>query len=291
MTPLESSRLYDKNASALAASHREAAQPRTRVAQHLEHTARHAIARLADGLRSLTVHRLDEQALIAVLREPQFAPHLLATLSYAHEHQVMEGLMNRRTVTARRVTALVAMQSMPMQMVSPLLHALLNDPVDDIRLLAYGMLDKCEKRVMRQISAERSKLARPLSSDERYQVDKTLAELYWELIYARLVDGDIYAHALEEADSHAAHALRHYPGDGALWRLRGRLAFEARRLDEAEAMLFKAIDCGFPRMRVLPYLAEIAYLRRDYAAVQRYLDDPPPVLSHALAPVAAYWST
>ncbi|VWC37520.1 transmembrane protein [Burkholderia ubonensis] len=225
------------------------------------------------------------------MREPQFAPHLLATLSYAQEHQVKEGLLNRQAAVGRRVTALVAMQTMPVRAASPILHGLLNDPADDVRLLAYGMLDKSEKRVTQQIDVERARLARRLSDDERCRVDKTLAELYCELVYARLVEGDVYRNALEQGDAHAVCALRHQPLDGALWRLRGRLAFETGRLDDADAMLKKAIDCGFPRMRVLPYLAEIAYLRHDYAAVRRCLDGLPAVPPHRLAPIADYWNT
>ncbi|CAN0622289.1 polysaccharide biosynthesis protein PelE [Burkholderia multivorans] len=248
------------------------------------------IARVAERLRALTFPRLDERMLITLVREPQFAPHLLAHVSYVQEHEVKAGLLNRQVDACRRVTALVAMQSMPLRSTSPILHALLNDPVDDVRLLAYGMLDKCEKRVTQQIAIERSKLAQPLSDDARYRVDKTLAELYGELIYARLVDGDVYRNALEQADAHASYALRLRPLDGALWRLRGRLAFETHRLDDAEAMLQRAIACGFPRMRVVPYLAEIAYLRHDYAAVRRCFDDLPAVPPNLLAPAAAYWT-
>ncbi|KVD82675.1 hypothetical protein WS63_31010 [Burkholderia stagnalis] len=254
-------------------------------------TAADAIARLASRLRAFAFPRLDEGVLIVLVREPQFTPHLLATLSYAQEHQVKEGLLNRRTAIGHRVTALVAMRTMPVRAASPILHALLNDPADDVRLLAYGMLDKSEKRVTQQIVVERAKLARRISDDERYRIDKTLAELHGELVYARLVEGDVYRNALEQADAHALRALHHQPQDGALWRLRGRLAFETGRLDDAEAMLVKAIACGFPRMRVLPYLAEIAYRRRDYAAVRRYLGDLPPVPPHLLAPIADYWKT
>ncbi|KVC82787.1 hypothetical protein WI74_05960 [Burkholderia ubonensis] len=250
-----------------------------------------AIVRLAARLHAFAFPHLDEGAMIALVREPQFAPHLLATLSYAQEHQVKEGLLNRQAAVGRRVTALVAMQTMPVRAASPILHGLLNDPADDVRLLAYGMLDKSEKRVTQQIDVERARLARRLSDDERCRVEKTLAELYCELVYARLVEGDLYRNAIEQGDAHAVRALRHQPLDGALWRLRGRLAFETGRLDDADAMLKKAIDCGFPRMRVLPYLAEIAYLRRDYAAVRRCLDGLPAVPPHRLAPIADYWNT
>ena len=34
-----------------------------------------------------------------------------------------------------------------------------------------------------------------------------------------------------------------------------------------------AIDLGFPRTRLLPYLAEIAYTQRDFAEVKRLLSE------------------
>jgi polysaccharide biosynthesis protein PelE len=250
-----------------------------------------AVVLYATKLRAAALPRLDGQALIAIVREPQFASHLLSKVSYTQSSQVKEDLLNRRAATWRRVTALVALQSMPARTASPILHAMLNDPVDDIRLLAYGMLDKLEKRLTQRVLLERPKLLLRLSDDELYRIDKTLAELYSELIYARLVEGDVYRNALEQAACHAINALRTHRRDAALWRLRGRLAFESRRLEEAEAMFAKAIICGFPRTRILPYLAEIAYLRGDYARVRGYITEmkaiPPPLLGA----VVAYWNT
>jgi hypothetical protein len=242
-------------------------------------------------LRSVALPRLDEQALIAFIREPQFSSHLLSNVSYTRGSQVKEDLLNCRATTWRRVTALFALQSMPPRTASPILHVMLNDPVDDVRLLAYGMLDRLEKALTQRILLERHKLASQLSDEERFRIDKTLAELYSELVYARLVEGDVYRNALEQADCHATNALRTHPRDAALWRLRGRLEFEMRCLDDAEVMFAKSIDCGFPRKRILPYLAELAYLRGDYARVRSLLDEmtaaPPPLLDA----VVAYWIT
>jgi len=85
------------------------------------------------------------------------------------------------------------------------------------------------------------------------------------------VTGDVYRNAADQADGFAAAALEHDPADAALWRLRGRLAIARLDLDGAETMLQRAIDCGFPRDRMLPWLAETAYLRRDFARVRTLL--------------------
>ncbi len=128
-----------------------------------------------------------------------------------------------------------------------------------------------------QILVERPKLDETLhpgiGDDERRRVNKTLAELYSELIYQHLVTGDVYRNAADQADGFASAALALDLNDASLWRLRGRLALDRYDLDAADAMLQRAIDCGFPRDRMLPYLAEGAYLRRDFVRVRSLLGE------------------
>jgi hypothetical protein len=73
-------------------------------------------------------------------------------------------LGNTRAPLPERMTALVAMQSMPTRTASPVLRELLADSTDDIRLLAYGMLDGAEKQLTQKILAE---LPRLESADSR----------------------------------------------------------------------------------------------------------------------------
>lgn len=226
--------------------------------------------------------------------EPEFAASLMGTVSYGRGARLKAELQNQDLDTSMRMTALLAMQSMPARTVSPLLQSMLADPLDDIRLLAYGILDNREKGLTQRILAQRAKLdgkTQPAATgDERRLANRTLAELYSELIYEHLVKGDVYRNAADQADAYARAALEADPGDASLWRLRGRLALDRRELDAADEMLQRAIDCGFPRERMLPYLAEVAYLRRDYARVRRLLAE---VEMHGtlptLGPVLDYW--
>ncbi|MEM5370435.1 sugar ABC transporter permease [Paraburkholderia azotifigens] len=212
---------------------------------------------------------------VVLVEEPEFAANLIGTVSYGRGARLKAELQNADAGTSFRMTALLAMQSMPARTVSPLLQGMLADPLDDIRLLAYGILDNREKALTQQILVERPKLDRKLHPDlsdaERAQANRTLAQLYSELIYENLVTGDVYRNAADQADGFAAAALEHDPHDAALWRLRGRLAIARLDLDGAETMLQRAIDCGFPRDRMLPWLAETAYLRRDFARVRTLL--------------------
>jgi len=227
--------------------------------------------------------------------EPQFAAsHTTGTVTYGRGARLKVELHHADFDTSLRMTALLAMQSMPARTVSPLLQSMLADPLDDIRLLAYGILDNREKALTQRILAQRAKLdgkSQPaVTGEDRRLANKEIAEVYSELIYEHLVKGDVYRNAADQADAYAKAALDDDPSDASLWRLRGRLALDQRKLDVADDMLQRAMDCGFPRERMLPYLAEVAFQRRDYARVRRLLAE---VEQHGtlptLRPVLDYW--
>jgi hypothetical protein len=74
--------------------------------------------------------------------------------------------------------------------------------------------------------------------------------------------------------------------------IRGRLALTNGAADEAAQYMDRAQSLGFPRERLVPWLAEVEYLRGDYARVSELLAS----LGNAAAlpmlkPVARYWST
>jgi len=238
--------------------------------------------------------RTERNRPIDLIYEPEFVANLMGTVSYGRGARLKAELQNAEASTSFRMTALLAMQSMPVRTVSPLLQSMLADPLDDIRLLAYGILDSREKQLTQRILAERAKLdgkGQPAAVGDAWRLaNKTLAELYGELIYENLVTGDVYRNAAEQADAYARAALEADPDDAALWRLRGRLALDAQDCDAAQALLQRAIDRGFPRERMLPYLAETAYVRRDFARVRQLLAqiDARSALP-TLQPVLAYW--
>ena len=99
---------------------------------------------------------------------------------------------------------MVALQYVSGRTASPLLRTVLSDPSEDLRLLAYGMLDTLEKRVNRSIDAELSAL-RAAQAEEgsaglgALESAQRLSDLYWELIYQELVQGDLRKHAIKES--------------------------------------------------------------------------------------------
>jgi hypothetical protein len=224
-----------------------------------------------------------------MVHPPQFlAPQ--ATVAYGRGAHLKSVLHSTSASSSFRMTALMAMQAMPMRTVSPLLRDMLDDQFEDIRLLAFWMLDRQEKELTQKILDQLPKLQLTLSKPERYRVNKDLALLYNELVYSYLVQGDVYRHAAAQAEHYAAAALDIVPGDASLWRLRGRLALDRGDTDGAEKMLAEAVFQGYDRGRLLPYLAEVAYLRRDFDQVSQLLQQiNAGSVAPSLVPVMQFW--
>jgi polysaccharide biosynthesis protein PelE len=222
---------------------------------------------------------------------PEFVTYLMSRVSHGGGARLQARLVNTQVNASDRLSALVAIQSMPTRTTGTLLRDLLADPIEDVRLIAYGTLDQAENDVMQKIFQTVQTLDFAQSDSERHTINRQLAELYFELVYQNLVQGAVYTHTLEQADHYARAALEIDDGDAALWLIRGRLALARGLVDDAAGYMARAQALGFPRERLVPWLAEAAYLQRDFARVAELLAS----LGHAsalpmLKPVVRYWS-
>ena len=173
--------------------------------------------------------------------------------------------------TQQRLQSLLALQGIPPRVSSPLLQDMLGDSSDDIRLVAYGLLDSREKKITAQIHRELVNLRNAESKEMQLIGLRHLAELYWEMIYAGLAQGDLRTHALNQSLSYADSALKLAKQDTGLLFLKGRILLESKRYEEARLILEQAMAHGLPESRALPYIVEIAFNRRDYRTVQELL--------------------
>ncbi|MGZ8229542.1 MAG: tetratricopeptide repeat protein [Burkholderiales bacterium] len=167
-----------------------------------------------------------------------------------------------------RFKSLLALQGMPPRIANPLLQEMLGDPADEVRLVAYGILDNQEKSINQHIHDEFGKLAATEARELRLISLRRLAELYWELVYGGLVHGDVRQYALGETNRYLDQAMQIAPDDAGLWFLKGKLLL-VQRDPPAEAAFHRAVANGLDESRVLAYLGEIAFERRDYAEVRR----------------------
>jgi hypothetical protein len=177
------------------------------------------------------------------------------------------------------------------------------DPVDDVRLLAYAMLDNSEKKLADRILALTEALPET-PQGRRNDSHKIIAALCWELVYHRLVQGAVRQHWLETARRHIEVVLMpgaHASGNGSAtfagvamqraaesqeapttpavseaadadsWMLYGRILLEADEIAEAEQAFARARRAGMGEQKIAPWLAEIAFRERKFEAVRRYL--------------------
>ena len=204
--------------------------------------------------------------------------------------QVRAQLGNHQTPLEQRLKALSAVQDTPARTTGSLLRNLLADPADDMRLLAYGILDGKEKQISHRILDSRHRLEQSDQPADQFRLSKLVAELYWELIYQDLVQGDMRSFSAGQARKYAVRAVQLQPEDAGVWFLLTRLELFCGDVDAAERALAEARKGNFARERLLPYLAELRFLQRRYDEVRALFDelaDQPGV--PALAQSRRFW--
>lgn len=186
-----------------------------------------------------------------------------------------EGAIRTRLNTASlpteiRMKALLSAHAMSARYSVPMLKELLGDEADDLRLLAYGMLDNREKTLNALIDDLLQKLGSCDDPGLKQLYQKKLAELYWAFAYEHLAEGDMLAYMLTQAEHYTRAALEVKP-DGDLCVLLAQVLIKQQKPEEVDAAFKRAIALGMPAMRIQPYLAELAYQRNDYDAVREHL--------------------
>jgi hypothetical protein len=157
----------------------------------------------------------------------------------------------------QRLAALLATRRMPGKEAVPILKLALGDPSDDVRLLAYSMLDKQESDINLHIQIALGELVNA-NAKTAGALHGRLARWYWELAYLGLAQGSVLDHVLTQASEHAEQGLKAGEG-GELFLLAGRIALERGDVERAEVLLSQAQENGMGAAQVLPFRAELAF--------------------------------
>ncbi len=171
--------------------------------------------------------------------------------------------------TEKRLTALFATRRMPAREAIPILKLALRDRADDVRLLAYSMLDKLESEINHRIEASLRQLD-AAEGEHRMALHGALARWYWELAYLGLAQGSVLDHVLEQARLHAEQTLGSAE-DPYMHVLAGRIAMEQARLSMAEVHFDDAEAAGVGAQALAPFRAEVAFLEGRYQDVPKQL--------------------
>ncbi|MFV9654295.1 HEAT repeat domain-containing protein [Pseudomonas sp. NY15366] len=189
----------------------------------------------------------------------------------------------------QRLTAIFATRRMRSKEAIPILKLALRDPSDDVRLLAYSMLDQRESRINQRIEHALADMEN-VSTDRKLALHAQLARWYWELAYVGLAQGSVLDHVLQQAWGHVTSALVSNTS-GELHLLAGRIAMEQGNLDEAMAQFDLSAQTGMDAVQLAPYRAEIAFLRQRYEEIPQMLATMPAELLQRppFAALARYW--
>ena len=228
----------------------------------------------------------------ASLELPEFDQHQRRQSNVRHVG-MRSFLGNAQVPLQTRMRAMAALQYVPGKTASPLLHGALNDSNEDLRLLAYGMLDNLEKRVNQNIDQELDLLATAQATRDSAQIlesSRQLADLYWELVYQELVQGDLRDHAVQQALHFCQQVIKAQKDNAHLLLRQGRLQHELGQAEQAQASYNQALALGMPITRVLPYRAELLFKQRNFEQVQAIMQE----LEQwgalpRLSPVINYW--
>jgi tetratricopeptide (TPR) repeat protein len=175
-------------------------------------------------------------------------------------------VLNEAGSTDKRLKALMTTRQMADRDAVELLREALKDPADDVRLLAYSMLEQKEKALASQARRLQVALEDP-DSENPSRLTRRLAQVWWEMAYLGLAQGGLRSYYLDSArrllmgltDSVAMYSD---------WLLLGRVELALGNIIAARRAFDHALDRGAPHELILPYQAEVAFLERDFQKVR-----------------------
>jgi len=189
----------------------------------------------------------------------------------------------------KRLKALLATRQMAGPEPVDLLRSALKDPADDVRLLAYSMLEQREKSLVSEASELQAQLKNKTSDKHQERAMRRLGQIWWEMVYLGLAQGGLRQYYLEQAREVLVTLVgkfdRHQD-----WRLLGRIELEMDNPVQAGEAFEVALENGCSPESVYPYLAEVAFLARDFSRVRYLLARCPQGRSHpSLVPLFDSW--
>jgi Flp pilus assembly protein TadD len=177
---------------------------------------------------------------------------------------------NERDERDARVEALSASRGRTDRASVALLWRGLKDADEEVRLLAFALLESKTCAAYRRIHAHTQELE-TASGALRGLLNARLAFEHWELAWLGLVQGEILIYELGVAEQRARAALEHEPRSASLHLLLGRIQLRRNRLDQARAMFVRAAELGLPAAVQRPYLAEVEFRERRLASAAAHL--------------------
>lgn len=170
----------------------------------------------------------------------------------------------------KRLQAIYATLKLKDQDAVPILRMALGDPVDDIRLLAYALLDRKEHHLSERIKKSRQKLEK-IENSRNKQLYRQIANDYWELANLGLAQGEMRTYVLNMACKYIELGLKYYPQDLGFCFQYAQILLKLGNYDQAYEQFKKAESLGIEHKKLLIYYAEIAFHKHHYHKVKQLM--------------------
>jgi hypothetical protein len=198
-----------------------------------------------------------------------------------------------RSVALPRVARIKALMAVGMGSglnTTRLLQFASSDNDDEVRLLAFNLYDRREKVISAAISTSLKALHATADRAEQVRLCRALAFAYWEVLYNGMANDELAEFFAGEAITYANRAIQLGGDDAGLSVLLGRIHLWKGELEAAEVLIRAALEQGAYRDRVISYLAEFAYRKRDFKTLRLYFRSYPSLCyKPGIGPVASFW--
>ena len=199
-----------------------------------------------------------------IVKMPELPDELLQTMQLSsYKGGSLLGVLEASPLDNQRIKAVLKTRQMIDKEAIPILKKALLDPVDEVRLLAYSMLDKKEKKLDRLITTQLQALENK-PSEKHIAEHLSLAEAYWELSYLGLVQGQAQTHILQDAYMHIQKVVQHRATDADAYFLQARIALALNLYDVAEDSLDQALKFEVNSIKARSYQEELAFVSRHF---------------------------
>ncbi|NNM59039.1 MAG: hypothetical protein HKM04_04425 [Legionellales bacterium] len=200
-------------------------------------------------------------------------------------------LRSKNVLLHRRIEALASAASMNYASKNEILRGLLPETTDEIRLLAFQLLETQEKAISKKINWVNKLVKHAKTNSELHNGYKIIAQLYYELVYQNLVQPELRDSILATAFEYVQKALKTDIKDPIAWALQGKIQLKQQDYEGAESSLLHAMElCAQPRETV-PYIAEMHFKKREFLVIPKFFEEHPSLSDlPRVGTVARFWS-
>jgi tetratricopeptide (TPR) repeat protein len=167
----------------------------------------------------------------------------------------------------------------------------LQNPKDEVRLSAFSILEKTERKINERISYLKTELEKEKDPKKKAFLCRNIAFLYWELIYFGVVDKELEDFVANEALKFIRIALQELD-DPEIHLVAGKIFLKRKCFKEAKKHLEKAFESGnrLTKLRIIPYLAEANFYLGNLEMVKNLLSQLPYSLHPNVYFIKVFWT-